>query len=514
LANYSVRCAAQLQHACNHAEAGDTIAIYSGLYDTPSVLRGRAGQPGRPIEFRAGDEGWICGGQTPDPFWGGTLPSADAPRKPDVTDFAFLLIDKCRHIVIDGLKVRRCWPSILSVKDSSHLQIRDCALRNATYAIFVKGPQTSHLLIENNDWQQDDSSDHDLWYRLDWRRAHGDEGSDGLFRYFNGGFLSAKGIAGKTVVRGNRIRDAFNGVRMKADSADPGQVPQLNADVHIVNNDFIRIRDNPIEPEVFAYNWHVRHNRILDCHAWFSFDGVTGGFWYFYGNTGDFRSRQGSPDDEAHTMGRVLKLSYRKLARDPDSERVPAFPWFVFNNSWHLRCPLIGGRNDPLVDANAEGPDFTAHLDFFNNAFEWCSLERHGPWVCEHAELFRNFDLAGSPDTRFDYDICNRRDFFDFLAAYGQPEQHGTLASRPIFDRPATGIFRLAVNSEAASSGAVRTVAVAGGGRAGLRAQSDGSLNRGAEQDYGLVQVPDLEAQTATLVAAITGSATGAWDAG
>ena len=53
----------------------------------------------------------------------------------------------------------------------------------------------------------------------------------------------------------------------------------------------------------------------------------------------------------------------------------------------------------------------------------------------------------------------------------------------------------------------VRTVAVAGGGAAGLRAQGDGSLNRGAEQDYGLARVPELEAQTAALVAAITGVA-------
>jgi len=506
VAEYKVRCPAELQRACDRAEAGDVILVYGGLYDTPSVLRGRQGRPGRPIVLCAADAGWICGGQVPDPYWGGTLPSTDAPRKPDVTDFAFLLINKCRHVVIDGLRIRRCWPSILSIKDSDHLQVRNCMLRGATYAIFAKGAQTSHLLIENNDWQQDDSPDHDLWYRLDWRRAHGNEGSDGLFRYFNGGFLSAKGIAGKVVVRGNRIRDAYNGVRMKADSADPEQLPKLNADVHIIENDFIRVRDNPVEPEVFAYNWHVRHNRILDCHAWFSFDGVTGGFWYFYGNTGDFRSRQGSPGSDAHTMGRVLKLSYRKFARDPDSERVPVFPWFVFNNSWHLRCPLIGGRNDPPI-GDGEGPDFTAHLDFFNNAFEWCSVDQHGPWVCEYTELFRNFDLAGSTETRFDHDICNRRDFFDFLAAHGQPERHGQLASRPIFERPTAGVFRLAADSEAACSGVVRRIAVPGGGTATLRPQGYGSLNRGAEQDYGLVQVPELEAQTAVLVTEITGVA-------
>src|SRR4051794_5448696 len=102
---------------------------------------------------------------------------------------------------------------------------------------FRKGGANLPPANRKYDWQQDDSPDHDLWHRLDWRRAHGNEGSDGLFRYFNGGFLSAKGMAGKVVVRGNRIRDAYNGVRMKADSADPEQVPKLNADIHIIEND-------------------------------------------------------------------------------------------------------------------------------------------------------------------------------------------------------------------------------------------------------------------------------------
>jgi hypothetical protein len=34
-----------------------------------------------------------------------------------------------------------------------------------------------------------------------------------------------------------------------------------------------------------------------------------------------------------------------------------------------------------------------------------------------------------------------------------------------------------------------------------LRPQADGTLNRGALQDYGLTRVPDLEAQSAMLLA-------------
>src|SRR4051794_1276942 len=190
-----VHSPSDLQRACNVAEAGDEIFVCSGLYDTPAVLRARHGVPGRPIVIKGADDGWISGGQAPDPYWGGALPSLDAPRKPDVSDFALLLIDKCEHITLDGLMVERCWPSILWVKDSCYLHIHNCRWRDGTYAIFAKG-KTSHLLIEDNEWQQDASLDHDLWFKTDWRRAHGNEGSDGLFRFFNGGFLAAKSIEG------------------------------------------------------------------------------------------------------------------------------------------------------------------------------------------------------------------------------------------------------------------------------------------------------------------------------
>jgi len=113
-----------------------------------------------------------------------------------VTDFAFLVIDECTNVVIDGLKIQNCWPSILFVKDTRSLQVRNCVWRHGTYAIFAKGA-TSHLLIEDNQWQQDDSPSHDLWLTLDWGRAHGNEGSDGLYRYFKRGLSVVQGHSGK-----------------------------------------------------------------------------------------------------------------------------------------------------------------------------------------------------------------------------------------------------------------------------------------------------------------------------
>ncbi len=456
MGQYIVRSPSELQNACSVAQAGDEILIHGGLYDKSSVMEARSGTADRRIVFRAADDQWISGGQVPDPFWGGSSPSQDAPGKPAVADFAFLVIDECTNVVIEGLKIQNCWPSILLVKDTRSLQIRKCVWRHGTYAIFAKG-NTSHLLIEDNEWQQDDSPGHDLWLTLDWERSHGNEGSDGLYRYFNGGFLSSKGITGKVVIRRNRIMDAFNGIRMKSADYPPSaeNIRQLNADVHIVDNDFIRIRDNPTEPEVSAYNWHVRHNRLLDCHAWFSFDGVTGGYWYFYGNTGYFQSRQGPRPKFGHTMGRVLKLSYEQRPPDPESEGVPIAPWFVFNNSWHLRCPIVGGAN-PTVPPAGEGPDFTAHLDFFNNAFDWCDRTSDGSWLCEPIDLMHNFDFGKSAGTSFDYDVSSCPGFLSFFV--GRGEAHGLLATRPIFEDGSLGQFSPARDSEALRSGWVRGV--------------------------------------------------------
>jgi len=297
--------------------------------------------------------------------------------------------------------------------------------------------------------------------------------------------------------------DAFNGVRMKGLEASSKPQPPMsvvNADVHIYDNDFIRIRDNPIEPEESAWNWHVRHNRLVDCHAWFSFDGVRGGYWYFYGNTGRFETRQGEPGQPAHTMGRVLKLSYEARPPEDGATGMPSEPWFVFNNSWHLRCPIVGGANPTLPDYG-EGPDFTAKLDFFNNAFVWCSQTRDGAWVCEDVEMIRNLALAREDGTIFDYDICDRPAFFEELRRQGRREVNGLLATRPIFTNAAAGNFGLASGSEARRTGIVRAVAVDGAEKeAKLRPQRDDTLNRGALQEYGLIEVPELEARSAALL--------------
>src|SRR5262249_29510021 len=102
MTEYHVRSPGELQAACEKADAGDTILVYGGLYDTPSKLTKRGSAAGPYITIKAADDQWIRGGRKPDPWWGGSHPSADSPGKPVIGDFAFLVIDKCAYVAIDG----------------------------------------------------------------------------------------------------------------------------------------------------------------------------------------------------------------------------------------------------------------------------------------------------------------------------------------------------------------------------------------------------------------------------
>ena len=288
----------KLQDACNKAAAGDTILIFGGNYTQKSVMRGKSGRPDAPIRFIGGDSVVIDAGRLPEHIeWHAEKNGAKTgpPPHPKPKDFSFLQLFDCHHVVIENLRVANCWPSIFYFEQSANLVVRGCVLLDATYAIYCTGPATSHVLVENNTWQQDSSPGHLLWTTIEWTSAHGGAGGDDKHRYFNGGFVSGKNIAGAFVIRGNQISDAYNGIRLLCDpdmETDGDGIPR-NAGIHIHDNDFIRIRDNPTEPEEYAHDWHVRHNRLLDCYAWFSFDGAGGGYWYFYGNTADFTSRPG-----------------------------------------------------------------------------------------------------------------------------------------------------------------------------------------------------------------------------
>ena len=201
-------------------------------------------------------------------------------------------------------------------------------------------------------------------------------------------------------------------------------------------------------------------------------------------------------------MGRVLKQSYENSKDAAEGKpRVPEHPWFVFNNSWRLRCPIIHGE-DGSVDSDYQGPDRTDHLVFANNAFEWCAVA--DGWLCEPIAPVANFEPLARQANVFDFNLWHCGSWPDYGAAIrksGNHERNGIAAATPVF---APGSFDLAAASPGFGSADLLDIATPAGTVA-IRQGSAGGLDRGAMQNYGLVSVPDLEAKAEAIVAAIIG---------
>lgn len=481
----------ELAAAAAAAGAGSRIRIAPGRYHEPSNMIDRQGRADAPIIFEAAAPGQISGGSQPDYRAGRSLPHLDGPGNPHWHDFAFLRLHGCSHIHITGLTLGWFWPTILFLRDCSDILIAGNTMRHGTNAIFATG--CDRVTVEGNTWQQDDTEHHTLWHEVDWLEAHGGDGGMGTKRYYNGSFFAAKATGNVAILR-NTISDAYNGVRMKASEIPPADEPEHNHNVVIEDNDFVRIRDNPIEPEFYAYNWRVAHNRIVDAHAWFSFDGVRGGYFYIYGNTARFTSRPGDPAAGTHTMGRVLKLSYLLAgAERPWSAQVPDYPWYVVHNSFALRCPIVGGAAEraPKPPSGGLTPDFTANLTFANNVFEWCSQETLGVHLCEWIALLRNFDVSSFDRVVFEASLTNRRDYLEQARSMKIGETAGIVAEAPLFAPEADGPFSLPEGSPGRGSAKVLEMKRPGRGRYVMRLNADGALHRGAVQEYGLVQLID-----------------------
>lgn len=459
------------------ADPVEHIRLRPGTWPHQLLIENRSGTAAQNLVIEPLHPGWIDADQRPDPR---------ASRH----DFILLQLKNCKHVTIRGLSLANAWPTAILLSGCTDIIIEDCRFRGATEAIYAKG--SAGIIVRRCHWQQDTSPGHDLWHTIDWVESHGEEGGNNTFAYYNGAFFGAKSVR-DVKIEANTISDAYNGIRIKAVGDHP-----TSPNVDIVGNTFVRIRDNPIEPEYHAWNWHIRHNEIIDAHAWFSFDGVEGGHIYLYGNRGRFRSRPGERTSLHHTMGRLLKLSY--LSTNPQNAygaKSPQHPWYIFNNSFRLRAPLIGGAAESIAkpDLFGIGPDVSSHLTFANNVFEWCGPDEFDDYVCSWIELIRNFQQRDGDAVIFDGSLCNRPDYLaDARTNYGW-EQNGRLAAAPLFRDGPGGDLRLAEASPGLDSAIALTIETEDGPHK-VRPGETGT-HRGAWQSYGLTELCPADEATA-----------------
>ena len=314
------------------ARPGDTVQLLPGGYFPPTIidaenparsepisveLRGVAGREDAPVTIRGL-------GPTTALFGEGKAEIADT-RLPTADQFAFFKLFDCQWIVFEDFDVAGCWPTFCYMENSSYVTLRGVRAFDGRYVVFARGEGCHHILLEDNRWRQDPTGA--LWRDISWEAVKRED-LTGYF-YYNGGFFGSVNISGSVIFRDNTLCTAFNGLRLKADAA---KGDRLNYNVEISGNRFHRLRDNPVEPERTATNWYVTQNRIVNAHAWFSLDGVAGGFWYFCGNTGYFNDKPGQPEGD-NTGGAVFKFD--DGGRMPDRCVLSAF------NTFFLRANLI-----------------------------------------------------------------------------------------------------------------------------------------------------------------------------
>ncbi|MGH6919468.1 MAG: hypothetical protein ACREJ0_17385, partial [Geminicoccaceae bacterium] len=212
----------------------------------------------------------------------------------------------------------------------------------------------------------------DMWRLWPWGATH-----DAEWEPYNGALFGGIGVGGNVLFAGNTVRNAYNGIRLypsRACRQGTKCLEQTQRNVSVIGNTFAFVRDNPIEPELHAADWHIAHNRFFNNHAWISTDGVAGGPVYVYGNVGWFSreipglacvdgphwrdslrflfegKREGryvltrdvkrdyDPLCGTHRRGTVVKLGG---AHGDPGPVLDAF--YIFHNSWLLRSPIFAG---------------------------------------------------------------------------------------------------------------------------------------------------------------------------
>ncbi|MDD9909853.1 MAG: hypothetical protein OXR62_09190 [Ahrensia sp.] len=271
------------------------------------------------------------GGQYPVPSW--------------LHDQAMVMLINCRHVVLRNIAFDECWPTAIYLEDCQNIALDHIGFGGTTLCIGANGGDTKDLLIQNCRWKQSDAMFGDG--EANWQRIHGssDNNSDYMgvdvdndFRHLDGDFFRGWNIFGNVVFRRNWVTKCFNAIHFFTNgvSSESGALDALSAtNVLIEDNVFYKVRDNCIEPEDYARNWVVRHNRFDDCYAPFSLDVQRLGSLYIYGNAGVMEEKAFTSKETSNKSPRLWKLG------GPQRHFAPSY---VMHNSWRLKNRALAKR--------------------------------------------------------------------------------------------------------------------------------------------------------------------------
>jgi len=344
--------------------AGDEIILKEGCYVKPIIFNGLIGTEDQPIIIRrrrnANLEDVIItsGIDFEEARLRGNLiaqrreKSGLYPTVGHLGDQAMMVFRNCQFVIIENLCFKDCWPTAIYFDQCHYMAVNNVYFRGGTLAIGASGPDTHDIIVQNCDWQQDTSEEHNMWNHIAWSRIHGAKNNSpsGVdvkddFRLWDGDFFRSWGIAGNVIIRKNLIKDAFNGVHSfnKRDQLAPGVDAnsfefnggrQYAANFLIEDNTFVRVRDNIFEPEDYAWNWVMRGNHMQDCYRPFSFELKRAGFFYVYNNTASFVN---APSTKLRQIDQAYPTRSTPSLTKPKGTQKNEGPIYMFNNSWHMK---------------------------------------------------------------------------------------------------------------------------------------------------------------------------------
>lgn len=368
--NIAAKPVKNFSEAIKRASAGDTIYLLPGTYPEKMIINDKKGVPEKYIYiygYVAQDKPLIDGGAT--------VPAMELSNN-------WIEVSNSAWIEFGNLSFVNGWTDPIRVNSSSFISFRNCDFKGGRKVILATGAETHHVLVEGCSWDQGGEA---LW-TLE-KDARGVDGwlsmHHELMGYYNGSLIDSRASGGSFVIRNNRIRNAYNGIRFTSKKG-------FDANVEIYNNTLNNIRDNDFEPEHYAFNMHIYHNRSHNIHKTLSVDDVAGGYIYYYGNTISM---------DADEWSKKICSGFNKIYGGEDSL---TYPLYVFNNSF-----FGYGKNFNAMEKKAR------QLKHFNNAYVFAGPDG---WVLKYVD----------PTNEFDHDISNKP-WAESLVANNK-ETHGLVA--------------------------------------------------------------------------------------
>jgi hypothetical protein len=383
---------ASINRAIAIAKAGDTVWLLRGVYKEPIRISKTSGGFDQPV--------FISGEGT------GTVIDGGAPAPGMELAYNWIELENVSWITITNLSFINGWTDPIRVKNASYISFKQCQFKGGRKVILATGAKTHHVLVEDCYWDQGgmplwtidkDSRGVDAWLSM-----HHE-----LMGYYNGSLIDSRASGGSFVIRRNHISNAYNGIRFTSKKG-------YDANIEVYDNDLSNIRDNDFEPEHYAYNLHIYHNRSHNIHKSLSVDDVAGGYIYYYGNTVTM---------DSSAWAKKICTGWSKIYGGVDSMQ---YPLYFFNNSF-----FGYGKAFNAMEAPAR------MLKHYNNAYYFAGLDG---WVLNETH----------PTNDFNYDLSNKTWGKTMLQANW--EKNGLIAE-PQFVNPLRRDLHLLPSSRAIDAG-------------------------------------------------------------